>query len=85
MALQHQRIDPLHFLRQRSEGNGTGDIRRTIEILRTTVEQQQPAGFQGDIRLWCRLIMNDGPMRPIARDGIKGDTPEERLLSTKAL
>ena len=51
MALEHEGVDLLLFLSQWSEGDGTGDIRRAVEILRTTVEQQHALGLQGNIRL----------------------------------
>ena len=83
MPLQYQRIDFLLLIRERSEGDGTGDVCRTVEILSATVEQQQTLWLQGYIGLWRSLVMNDGSMLAIARDGIEGDVSIERLLSTE--
>ena len=81
MTFEHEGVDLLLFLRQWSEGNGTSDIRRAVEILRTTVEQQHAFGLQGDIRLWRSLIVHDGSMSAVSGDGIERDVTIERLLS----
>lgn len=82
MSFQHQGIHPALLLCQRTEGDGTGDVRRTILILRPAVQQEESFGLQHRVSLGCRLVMHDGTMRLIAGDGVEGETAVEGLLST---
>ena len=82
MAFEHEGIDLFFLISQRSESDGTGNIRRAVEILRTTIEQQHALGLQGDIRLWRGLIVHDGCVRAISGNRVERDIAIEGLLST---
>ena len=62
MALQHQRVDMALFLGQRTEGDSTRDVRRTVLVLCATVKQQQALRLQGYVRLGRCLVVNNGAM-----------------------
>ena len=83
VPLEHKCIYFPFFLGEGAEGNGTGDVRRAVEILCTTVKQQQASGLEWDIGLGCRFVMHDGSMGAVAGDGVEGDVTIERLLSTE--
>ena len=68
------------FLSDGAEGDGSGDVGGSVGILGTAVEQQQTFRTQGDIRLWCRLIMHNGTMSLIARYRIEGNIAEALLF-----
>ena len=83
MALEYKGVDLLLQIGKRSEGDGTGNVCRAIEILGTTVEQQHTLGLQGDICLWGGLVVNDGGMGAVAGDGIEGDIAVEGLFGSQ--
>ena len=83
MAFQHEGVDATLFVGDWSEGNGARDVRRAVHILCSTIHQQQAFGFQRDVRLWRRLVMHDGTMSLIARNGVERKTLIQGLLSTQ--
>lgn len=83
MAFQHQGIDIL-LLRERAKGDGSGDIRRAVEILGSAVEQQHSLRLQGDVRLGRGLIMHDGSMGAIAGIDERGNTNSNVMTATAA-
>ena len=85
MTFQHQGVDASLLIGERTEGDGARDICRAILILCATVEQQQTLSFQRNVRLGRWLVVDDGPMLLIGRDGVEGDILEQRLLTSKGL
>ena len=71
MTFQYECIDAALLVGDRAEGNGTGNVGGAVRVLCTTVEQQQSFGTQRGIGIGCRLIMNDGTMGLVSRNGIK--------------
>src|SRR5574344_600685 len=85
MPFEHEGVDMLLLVGHGSECNSAGDVGSAVEILCSTIEQQQPLGFQFDVSLWRRFIMHDGTMGPISRNSGKGYILKQGLLSPKRL
>lgn len=83
MAFQHERIDTLHLVSHGAERDSARDIRGAIHILCATVEEQKTMRLERDVRLRCRLIVDDGAMRVVSGNGIETDIAEEGLLSAE--
>ena len=83
VAFQHQRVDAAHLVGQRSQGDGAGDVGCAVHILCAAVEQQQSLRAQGHVGLLSGLIVHNGPVLSIGRNGIERDVAIERLLSAQ--
>ena len=73
----------LHFLCHRSQGYGAGNIRGSILILSTRIQEQKSFRLQRCIRFGWSFIMNDGTMSLVACNRIKGNITEQILLCTQ--
>ena len=71
MAFEHQCVDVALLFSDRTEGNRAGDIRRSVLILRSAVQQQQAMRLQGDVGLRSSFIVNDGSMLFVARNRVE--------------
>ena len=83
MTFQHEGVDATLFVGDWSEGNGARDVRRAVHILCSAIEQQQTFRFQRNVRLWRRLVMHDGAMSLIARNGVERKALIQGLLGTQ--
>ena len=83
VPFQHQRIDQLLLVGQRSEGNGASDVGRAVQVLRTAVEQKQSVRLQGNVGLGRRLVMDNGSMCAVARNRVERDVAVEWLLGAQ--
>ena len=83
VSLEHQRIDPALFLRDRTESYRAGDVCCGILILCSAVKKQETLWTQRGIRLWSCFIMHYGTVRLIAGYGVKTDVTIQRLLRTQ--
>ena len=83
MPLQHEGINVLLFLGERTEGDGTGDIGGAVEVLGSAVEQQETFRFQRDVCFWRGFIVHDGAMCLIGSDGVKRDVAIEGLFGAE--
>ena len=79
MTFQHQCVDALLLLGQRTKGYGSRDIRGAVLILSTAVDEHKSAGFNRNISLRRGLIVHDCTVMFVTHDGIKGETAIERL------
>ena len=73
MAFEHQGVDSFLLLSKWAECDGASDIGGAIKVLGSAIKQQEAFGLKWDICIWRSLVVNDGAMSLITRDGIKRD------------
>ena len=83
VTFQYQRIDVALTVGDGTEGDGSRDVGSTIDVLCATIEQEQTFGTQGSVGVGCRLVMDDGAMSLIGRNGVEGQTLIERLFGAQ--
>ena len=83
MPFQHQRVDAPLLVSQRTEGNGAGNVCRAVLILGAAVDEQQSPWLQGRIGRWRRLIVDNGAMGLIARNGVERQAAIQWLLTAQ--
>ena len=83
MSLENIGIVINHFLSQRSNGDGTGNIRGTVCVMTTGVQKQEAFRQDFGIGFRCRCVVDDGTVWSVSGNGLKGQIEEAILFGTE--
>ena len=71
MCAQHSGKGIAHAGIRRAYGNSAGDIGRAVIVMRPGINQQQAVLQQFPVLPSNRTVMDNGPVRPAAADGVE--------------
>ena len=71
MGAQHSGKGIAHAGIRRADGNSAGDIGRAVMVMRPGINQQQAFLLQFPVLPGNGAVMDNGPVRPAAADGVK--------------
>ena len=83
MALEHQREHPLLLLGNRPQGDGAGHVGGALTVMCAGVQQKQARRVQGYVGLRRGIVVDDGTVGTVARDGVEAQVQEVRLLGAE--
>src|SRR5262249_53802391 len=85
MALEHAGEAFAHLRARLADRDGAGDVGGTVLILAAGIDQEQLARLDRAVGLTGDAVMDNGAVRPRARDGGKRDFLEQAALAAEAL
>src|SRR5262245_55429256 len=83
MALEHAGEAIAHLVRWRTDGDGAGDVRGAIEILRAGIDQVELARLDPAIGGLGDAVVDDGAVGAGAGDAVEAEILEQLVLAAE--